>query len=561
MASTQAPPEGSAHSHRPYANPIDPSLSPDKLAQLNPLHNAFAGSSALLQDPANAALLQNGGLGYSQGYYTSDPGLYTGQSASRGLFNYAGIRFLTVALSNPFEVGQTLLQVQHLPSDTELTVDGVAALPESTGGRDGGFDRHHVPGPEDPGYYEYLRNNPPSASGTPLSHASLTHGRRRGTPRTDHTGYFVPSVSTLDDDGTRAAYELGILETGVWGTMRRLYNHPQEGLLSLFKGQFTGWVWEMAQLFIQPTLEGYLNEMFNLYDDTIPLMHLDHVWPNLSTLIASNVITGVALSPLELVRTRLMLQPGQTNRQKYSGLFNGLSTIMREEGGLWAMYFSTVHLIPTVVFHSLRPLFENTGSLVVNRALGISSEDTPFTSAVAHMAYSMLELLVVLPVETVRKRLQAQPRYTKEFMLTVTADQRARSASGSGSNNGSGGAAADFRPYMTSVPITPVPYTGMLNCAYRIITEEGRSAKQIRAARKAMDPSLNSSNNSGRHDPLQEHDGGASRFNRRRPTSATPLPVTWGLRGLYQGFGLHCTSHVALFLVNLVGPITVEEDW
>ncbi|RKP38206.1 mitochondrial carrier domain-containing protein [Dimargaris cristalligena] len=439
MASTQAPPEGSAHSHRPYANPIDPSLSPDKLAQLNPLHNAFAGSSALLQDPANAALLQNGGLGYSQGYYTSDPGLYTGQSASRGLFNYAGIRFLTVALSNPFEVGQTLLQVQHLPSDTELTVDGVAALPESTGGRDGGFDRHH--------------------------------------------------------------------------------------------GQFTGWVWEMAQLFIQPTLEGYLNEMFNLYDDTIPLMHLDHVWPNLSTLIASNVITGVALSPLELVRTRLMLQPGQTNRQKYSGLFNGLSTIMREEGGLWAMYFSTVHLIPTVVFHSLRPLFENTGSLVVNRALGISSEDTPFTSAVAHMAYSMLELLVVLPVETVRKRLQAQPRYTKEFMLTWY------------------------------VPITPVPYTGMLNCAYRIITEEGRSAKQIRAARKAMDPSLNSSNNSGRHDPLQEHDGGASRFNRRRPTSATPLPVTWGLRGLYQGFGLHCTSHVALFLVNLVGPITVEEDW
>lgn len=60
----------------------------------------------------------------------------------------------------------------------------------------------------------------------------------------------------------------------------------------------------MLHLFAQPTLEATLNDTFDLYDDTIPLVHLDHVGPNIATMVTSHLVVGLVLSPLELVRTR-----------------------------------------------------------------------------------------------------------------------------------------------------------------------------------------------------------------------------------------------------------------
>lgn len=60
----------------------------------------------------------------------------------------------------------------------------------------------------------------------------------------------------------------------------------------------------MLFVLMQPTLEGFLNDAFHLPDDSIPLVHLDQVGPNFATLMASHVVTGVCLSPIELIRTR-----------------------------------------------------------------------------------------------------------------------------------------------------------------------------------------------------------------------------------------------------------------
>lgn len=72
----------------------------------------------------------------------------------------------------------------------------------------------------------------------------------------------------------------------------------------LMIGQYTNWIYEMLHLFAQPTLEATLNDTFDLYDDTIPLVHLDHVGPNIATMVTSHLVVGLILSPLELVRTR-----------------------------------------------------------------------------------------------------------------------------------------------------------------------------------------------------------------------------------------------------------------
>lgn len=108
----------------------------------------------------------------------------------------------------------------------------------------------------------------------------------------------------LYDSSIQQPYQIKPIEGGVWKGIKALLNQTHEGWSSLFKGQYTNWIYEILHLFLQPTIEGILNDIFDLYDDTIPLVHLDRVGPNLATLVASNLIVGYILSPLELVRTR-----------------------------------------------------------------------------------------------------------------------------------------------------------------------------------------------------------------------------------------------------------------
>jgi hypothetical protein len=106
------------------------------------------------------------------------------------------------------------------------------------------------------------------------------------------------------DDNARPAHQLAPIEGAILDAIRALINHPTEGWRSLVKGQYTGWLHGMLQLLLQPAVEGTLNDLFDLYDDTIPLIHLERIGPNLATLLGSHVLVGVLLSPLEIARTR-----------------------------------------------------------------------------------------------------------------------------------------------------------------------------------------------------------------------------------------------------------------
>jgi len=60
----------------------------------------------------------------------------------------------------------------------------------------------------------------------------------------------------------------------------------------------------MLNVLIQPTIEGIINRTFDLYDETLPLIQMDKVLPNLTSLVVSYTISGFILSPIELVRVR-----------------------------------------------------------------------------------------------------------------------------------------------------------------------------------------------------------------------------------------------------------------
>ncbi|KAI7868180.1 mitochondrial carrier domain-containing protein [Spinellus fusiger] len=307
----------------------------------------------------------------------------------------------------------------------------------------------------------------------------------------DESGYIVRT--SVYDDSTRPTHQLRPIEGGVWKGIGMLLKQPHEGWRALFKGQYTHWISEVARLFMQPSLEGSLNDMFGLYDDTIPLIHLDRVGPNLATLVASHLMVGVLLSPLELIKTRMIVQSASPLKRKYKGPFHALRTILSEEGGLQGLYFSH-NLVPTLLYHSLIPLIQNAAPLVIDRVFCISANDSPFLHGLAELGLNTLELIITLPLDTIRKRLQCQIR-----------------------------SRTSVKRFESVVALRPVPYTGVMDTCYRIVKEEGgrRQEKNVKG-RKGWE------------------------------REASP---GWGLRGLYQGFSMQFTSSVLLFVLQAINGI------
>ncbi|CAO3590965.1 unnamed protein product [Absidia cylindrospora] len=428
--------------------------------------------------------------------------LIDSRAAARELINFSVLKFLTTAVSNPFEVSKTLMQVQYIPHEdveilTTTTTTAAAAAaatverPDSKTRTYNDFSSSSDDDDDDDFYGDH-------------HHQQLRPKRTTSIPHDDddrHQGLSSKDVAighrSVYDDATRPSYQIQPIDKGVWQGIGRLMKQPHEGWRALFKGQYTNWLYEICHLFLQPTVEGSLNDIFGLYDDTIPLVHLDHVGPNLATLVSSHLLVGILLSPLELIRTRLIVQSASPLQRKYKGPVHALRTILEEEGGLKGLYMNH-NLWPTIFYHALTPLLRNTTPLIIDRVFRISANDSTFLYGLAELGLRTLELVLLLPLETIRKRLQCQLSNKAN-----TGKQKKRQ-----------------QPLETVVAMRPVPYTGMVDAAYRIVTEEG---------------------------------------GRRRNNQPRSVLTGWGWRGLYQGFSMQCTSNIVLFVLHAVSGM--EDDY
>ncbi|KAL0083020.1 mitochondrial carrier domain-containing protein [Phycomyces blakesleeanus] len=335
----------------------------------------------------------------------------------------------------------------------------------------------------------------------------------------------VTSRSVYDDE-SRPVHQMAPMGGGVLEILSVIVKQPGEGWMSLFKGQRVTWVYEMARACLQPALEGALNDVFGLYDDTIPLMHLDNVTPNMTTMVASHLAIGILLSPLEIIRTRLIVQSSSPTNAKYRHLIHAFATMCREEGGLGKVYGS-INLLPTILYHTIHPLLTCSTPLIIDRWLHISASDSPILYGAAQLAMSTLALLITLPLEVIRKRLQCQVPYSPKEI-------------------GGGG------PFETSVALRPVPYNGILDAVYKIMKEEGTKKKHN--TKRTVIKRRKDYNNSDDNDSNSE-DGETFENDRQIKTTSA-----WGIRGLYRGFGMQLAANALLFVFHTINGIEVDFD-
>lgn len=143
-------------------------------------------------------------------------------------------------------------------------------------------------------------------------------------------------------------------------------------------------------------------------------------------------------------KDRLIVQSASPLQRKYKGPFHALATILKEEDGIRGLYFSH-NFVPTVLFHAITPLLQNITPLIIDRVLCISASESPFLYSLAELGLNTLEVLITLPLDTIRKRMQCQIR------SRTPSNKR-------------------FEPV---VALRPMPYTSVINAVYCMAREEG----------------------------------------------------------------------------------------
>jgi fusion and transport protein UGO1 len=151
--------------------------------------------------------------------------------------------------------------------------------------------------------------------------------------------------------------------------------------------------------------------------------------------VVSHVLTAVLLSPVHLVRTRLIVQSSTERYRTYSGPIDALKQILAQEGGWRGVYLHPHLLYPAVLESGLRAMV----SLWVPYWVGAEAVGTRM-GLLRELVISGVASVVTLPVEMVRRRLQVQRRGVGKLR--------------------------------TCVETRPGGYEGMIDCAWKMIQEE-----------------------------------------------------------------------------------------
>ncbi|KAI0768608.1 mitochondrial carrier [Trametes elegans] len=433
---------------------------------------------------------------------TDDSGLDI-TSLAKELLAAALLQYATNAIAQPWEVGKTLLQVQWVPREPgDVPLESV---PEGDIAEDDG-ELSDSSNENDSYFADPTAEKPPKP------------------PRpADEHGYIIRQ--SLLEEGTQPEYVIPVGSAdGTWGMMKRVAGFRAEGWLALWKGLLTTAVQNALTSAVQPLVYSLLQSVFSPISPTLsspfdsPLGTAAVLLP-----VASQVLTGFLLSPLDLIRTRLMVQSSVPRHRTYSGPLDALRQILAHEGGLRGVYLHPHLLVPTLLDCTLRALVPLTlpGLVAAHVGLGahIAPETHPVQWNVAELLGGVAGSLVLLPFETVRRRLQVQTR-------------------------------GSARPLKACVELRPAPYNGMVDAFWHILTEE-RSDLPLKTHRRQR---RRSSTAKGK-----AKEGAASEEVAEESTSWLAHS---GIGQLYRGLGMRIGASVLVFVLALVGsPDESDGGW
>ncbi|KAJ3159734.1 hypothetical protein HDU86_001384 [Geranomyces michiganensis] len=441
-------------------------------------------------------------------------------STAKDLVVYAAVQFLATAIASPLEVATILRQVQFLPSDAYLeryskTEDKLQSDSDVSSDSDAGevsdeSDAERTATEEDIHYTE------------PRRYAKSVVQRADEIAAADATTGYLLVEHSEGNNTTRAPYQLPPLEGSSLSIVGEIASKNDEGLSSLWKGQTPAWAREISHSLLQPAVHLHLTTTLHSHSPT----HLDSPLQRLLVTAASHTISSLLLSPFDVIRTRLVVQTANPYHRKYRGPFHCLWTMVAEEG--WRGVYFGRHFLPTLLLHTITPLFQFSREVLVQAAADDPSAPGAWTLGMFELSLKVVELLFTMPLETVQRRLMCQITSPRE---------------------------PEDRVFEACVERNPIPYSSLLDCAGRIVMEEGGTrSRPLRGG--------------GRNGAKRGADERSGRRRRRRDPARSRRPAgkrswwsSWGFGGLYRGFGLRIVSSIAsIAMTTVAGYLDAPDD-
>jgi fusion and transport protein UGO1 len=275
----------------------------------------------------------------------------------------------------------------------------------------------------------------------------------------------------------------------------------KEGAWGVWKGSHATFVYTVLQSLLENWSRSLLSALFNVPDigvksdmDRLVDIASPYPWASLFVAAAAAVITGLALSPLDLVRTRLIITSTSSRARRTLSTLRSLPSYLCP-GPL---------VIPTVLHSLVHPLLTLSTPLVLRTQFMIDREQNPTTFSIARFCSSTVALFIKLPLETVLRRGQAMVLAQREYVVAMegaaaTADKKkqkrhasrrhtpATTSSDSEESTESEEEAEEKVELETIIPLGR--YRGLFGTMYSIVNEEGSHAVPVPAPAAAPAPS------------------------------------------------------------------------
>ncbi|EAQ86341.1 hypothetical protein CHGG_07594 [Chaetomium globosum CBS 148.51] len=345
-------------------------------------------------------------------------------------------KYTSVLMAQPFEVAKTIMQVRaqdDLDGNPLTSHQGAQSDSESDVDESAFFTSH--------------RPRTPSPA-----------------PRSRHAPHLTPP-SPQPPAKALAAHQLGIrTPDSVLEVIAQLWQ--KEGAWGVWKGSNATFIYSVLQSLLENWSRSLLSALFNVPDlgvrhdmDRLVDIASPYPWASLCVAAAAAVVTGLILSPLDLVRTRLVITSTGSRARRTLSTLRSLPSYL----------CPAPLLVPTVLHSLIHPLLTLSTPLVLRTHFMIDRELAPTTFSIAKFCSSTVALLLKLPLETVLRRGQAAVLRSEAYLHALEAPAAPTTK---GSKR-----AAETETELELETVVPLgTFRGFFGTMYAIVHEEGSHA-------------------------------------------------------------------------------------
>ncbi|KAH6850623.1 mitochondrial carrier domain-containing protein [Chaetomium sp. MPI-CAGE-AT-0009] len=373
-------------------------------------------------------------------------------------------KYTSVLMAQPFEVAKTIMQVR-----AQDDLGGLEAAAEAAAESRQRQARQKI------NLYDELEvraSSDHAEDGNPLT--SHQGARSDSDSDVDESAFFTshrprtPSPSVSRSRHARhstppppqpsakpiLAHQLGIrTPDSVLEVIAQLWQ--KEGAWGVWKGSNATFIYSVLQSLLENWSRSLLSALFNVPDlgvrhdmDRLVDIASPYPWASLCVAAAAAVVTGLILSPLDLVRARLVITSTASRARRTLSTLRSLPS-----------YLCPAPLIVPTVLHSLiHPLLTLSTPLMLRTHFMIDRELAPTTFSIAKFCSSTVALLLKLPLETVLRRGQAAVLRSEPYLHALEGPP----------------AKGKHAELETVVPLGG--FRGVIGTMYSIVYEEGSHA-------------------------------------------------------------------------------------